>query len=126
LFNTERFPIFQNLELPTCATAPGVRSRSAPKAVAIVDRPRPRFDRIRGGAMALPDLERGGEIEELRRFLDVDRPAGWVLVESFLVAGFVAETLWYPSFRISFRPSRCQPIAVVAAERIACRSARCA
>jgi len=49
----------------------------------IVDQPPPRFHRTRG-AQPLPPPERGGNLEELRRFLNVDRQ-GWILIKAFLV-----------------------------------------
>ena len=50
----------------------------------IVARPQPRFHRTRG-SQPLPAPERGGGLEELRRFLNVDQQ-GWTLIKSFLVA----------------------------------------
>jgi hypothetical protein len=50
----------------------------------IVARPQPRFYRTRG-SQPLPAPERGGGLEELRRFLNVDQQ-GWTLIKSFLVA----------------------------------------
>jgi len=50
----------------------------------IVERPAPRFHRTRG-SQSLPVPERGGNLDELRRFLNVDRQ-GWVLIQAFLVA----------------------------------------
>jgi len=50
----------------------------------IVDRPPPRFHRTRG-SRPLPVPERGGGIDELRRFLNVDHQ-GWTLIKAFLVA----------------------------------------
>ena len=50
----------------------------------IVDRPPPRFHRTRG-SQPLPAPERGGGLDELRRFLNVDHQ-GWTLIKSFLVA----------------------------------------
>jgi hypothetical protein len=50
----------------------------------IVNRPAPRFHRTRG-SRPLPAPERGGGLDELRRFLNVDHQ-GWTLIKSFLVA----------------------------------------
>jgi hypothetical protein len=50
----------------------------------IVDRPPPKFRRARG-SQPLPAPERGGGIDELRRFLNVDQQ-GWTLIKAFLVA----------------------------------------
>ncbi len=50
----------------------------------IVDRPPPRFHRTRG-SRPLPLPERGGGLDELRRFLNVDHQ-GWTLIKAFLVA----------------------------------------
>ena len=50
----------------------------------IVDRPPPRFHRTRG-SRPLPPPERGGGLDELRRFLNVDHQ-GWTLIKAFLVA----------------------------------------
>ncbi len=50
----------------------------------IVDRSPPRFQRTRG-SQPLPAPERGGGIDELRRFLNVDHQ-GWTLIKAFLVA----------------------------------------
>ena len=50
----------------------------------IVDRPPPRFHRTRG-SRPLPAPERGGGVDELRRFLNVDHQ-GWTLIKAFLVA----------------------------------------
>src|SRR5271155_5535524 len=50
----------------------------------IVDRPSPRFHRTRG-SRPLPAPERGGGLDELRRFLNVDHQ-GWTLIRAFLVA----------------------------------------
>src|SRR5271155_3804411 len=50
----------------------------------IVDRPPPRFHRTRG-SRPLPAPERGGSLDELRRFLNVD-DQGWTLIKAFLVA----------------------------------------
>jgi hypothetical protein len=50
----------------------------------IVNRPPPRFHRTRG-SRALPVPEHGGDLDELRRFLNVDQQ-GWTLIKAFLVA----------------------------------------
>ncbi|MGA7871173.1 MAG: hypothetical protein WCA22_09770 [Candidatus Binatus sp.] len=50
----------------------------------IVNRPPPRFHRTRG-SRPLPAPERGGAVDELRRFLNVDQQ-GWTLIKAFLVA----------------------------------------
>ncbi|MGC2495929.1 hypothetical protein [Candidatus Binatus sp.] len=50
----------------------------------IVNRPPPRFHRTRG-SRPLPAPERGGGLDELRRFLNVDHQ-GWTLIRAFLVA----------------------------------------
>jgi len=50
----------------------------------IVDRPPPRFHRTRR-SQPLPVPERGGGVDELRRFLNVDQQ-GWTLIKAFLVA----------------------------------------
>jgi hypothetical protein len=59
--------------------------RKAPVAVwRIVHRPSPKFHRTRG-SRPLPAPERGGSLDELRRFLNVDHQ-GWTLIKAFLVA----------------------------------------
>jgi hypothetical protein len=50
----------------------------------IVDRPPPRFHRTRG-SQPLPAPERGGVLDELRCFLNVDEQ-GWILIRAFLIA----------------------------------------
>jgi hypothetical protein len=50
----------------------------------IVNRPPPRFHRTRG-SRPLPAPDRGGGLDELRRFLNVDHQ-GWTLIKAFLVA----------------------------------------
>jgi hypothetical protein len=50
----------------------------------IVDRPPARFRRTRG-SQTLPVPERDRDLEELRRFLNVDHQ-GWTLIKAFLVA----------------------------------------
>jgi hypothetical protein len=49
----------------------------------VVNRPLPRFHRTRG-SRPLPAPERGGSLDELRRFLNVDHH-GWTLIKAFLV-----------------------------------------
>jgi hypothetical protein len=49
----------------------------------IVDRPPAKFRRTRGG-QPLPEPERGGSLDELRPFFNVDRH-GWILIRAFLV-----------------------------------------
>src|SRR5271155_4711655 len=50
----------------------------------IVNRPPPRFHRTRG-SRPLPAPERGGGLDELHHFLNVDHQ-GWTLIKSFLIA----------------------------------------
>ena len=50
----------------------------------IVNRPPPRFHRTRG-SRPLPAPERGGSLDELRPFLNVDHQS-WTLIKAFLVA----------------------------------------
>jgi hypothetical protein len=50
----------------------------------VVERPPAKFRRTRG-AQPLPEPERGGSLEELRPFLNVDHH-GWILIKAFLVA----------------------------------------
>ena len=50
----------------------------------IVKRPPAKFRRTRG-SQPLPEPERGGSIDELRRFFNVDHH-GWILIRAFLVA----------------------------------------
>ena len=47
----------------------------------VVDRPPAKFRRTRG-AQPLPEPERGGSLEELRPFFNVDHH-GWILIQSF-------------------------------------------
>src|SRR5260370_18638481 len=75
----------------------------------IVDRPPPRFHRTRG-SRPLPAPERGGGIEELRRFLNVDQQ-GWTLIKAFLVA--------------ALRPSVPCPILVAKGEQGAGKTTAC-
>jgi hypothetical protein len=50
----------------------------------VVDRPPARFRRTRG-SQPLPEPERGGGLDELRAFFNVDHH-GWILIRAFLVA----------------------------------------
>ena len=75
----------------------------------IVDRPPPRFHRTRG-SRPLPAPERGGGLDELRRFLNVDHH-GWTLIKSFLVA--------------ALRPSVPCPILVAKGEQGAGKTTAC-
>jgi hypothetical protein len=75
----------------------------------IVDRAPPRFHRTRG-SQPLPPPERGGSLDELRRFLNVDHQ-GWVLIQAFLVA--------------SLRPGVPCPILVAKGEQGAGKSTAC-
>jgi hypothetical protein len=50
----------------------------------VVGRPAAKFRRTRG-SQSLPEPERGGSLEELRPFLNVDGH-GWTLIRAFLVA----------------------------------------
>jgi len=75
----------------------------------IVDRPLPRFHRTRG-SQPLPVPERGGDLDELRRFLNVDHQ-GWILIKSFLVA--------------ALRPGLPCPILVAKGEQGAGKSTAC-
>jgi hypothetical protein len=75
----------------------------------IVDRPPPRFYRTRG-SRPLPAPERGGSLDELLPFLNVDH-RGWTLIKSFLVA--------------ALRPSVPCPILVAKGEQGAGKSTAC-
>jgi hypothetical protein len=75
----------------------------------IVDRPPPRFHRTRG-SQPLPAPEHGGELEELRRFLNVDHQ-GWTLIRAFLVA--------------ALRPGMPCPILVAKGEQGAGKTTAC-
>src|SRR5271169_3115419 len=75
----------------------------------IVDRPPPRFHRTRG-SQPLPTPERGGGLDELRRFLNVDHQ-GWTLIKAFLVA--------------ALRPSVPCPILVAKGEQGAGKTTAC-
>ncbi len=75
----------------------------------IVDRPPPRFHRTRG-SRPLPAPERGGSLDELRRFLNVDHQ-GWTLIKAFVVA--------------ALRPSVPCPILVAKGEQGAGKTTAC-
>ena len=75
----------------------------------IVDRPPPKFQRTRG-SRPLPAPERGGSLDELRRFLNVDHQ-GWTLIKAFLVA--------------ALRPSVPCPILVAKGEQGAGKTTAC-
>ncbi|MGO9603978.1 MAG: hypothetical protein ACLQAT_11355 [Candidatus Binataceae bacterium] len=75
----------------------------------IVTRPPPRFHRTRG-SQPLPTPERGGGLDELRRFLNVDHQ-GWILIKAFLVA--------------ALRPSVPCPILVAKGEQGAGKTTAC-
>src|SRR5271169_4266732 len=75
----------------------------------IVDRPPPRFHRTRG-SQPLPAPEHGGELDELRRFLNVDQQ-GWTLIRAFLVA--------------ALRPGMPCPILVAKGEQGAGKTTAC-
>jgi hypothetical protein len=75
----------------------------------IVDRPPPRFHRTRG-SRPLPAPERGGGLDELRCFLNVDHQ-GWTLIIAFLVA--------------ALRPSVPCPILVAKGEQGAGKTTAC-
>src|SRR5271156_3047606 len=75
----------------------------------IVDRPPPRFHRTRG-SRPLPTPERGGSLDELRHFLNIDHQ-GWILIKAFLVA--------------ALRPSVPCPILVAKGEQGAGKTTAC-
>jgi hypothetical protein len=75
----------------------------------IVDRPTPKFRRSRG-SQPLPEPQRGGSLEELRSFLNIDTD-GWVLIRAFLVA--------------ALRPGLPCPILVAKGEQGAGKSTAC-
>ena len=75
----------------------------------VVDRPPAKFRRTRG-AQPLPEPERGGSLEELRLFFNVDH-YGWILVRAFLVA--------------ALRPGFPLPILVAKGEQGAGKSTAC-
>ena len=75
----------------------------------IVDRPRPKLRHARG-TQSLPAPERGGSLDELRPFLNVDHQ-GWTLISGFLVA--------------ALRPGFPYPILVAKGEQGAGKSTAC-
>ena len=75
----------------------------------IVDRPPPRFRRARG-SQPLPEPERGGSLEQLRRFFNVDSE-GWALIKAFLVS--------------ALKPAMPYPILVAKGEQGAGKSTAC-
>jgi len=75
----------------------------------IVDRPTPKFRRARG-SQSLPEPDRGGSLDELRPFLNVDHQ-GWILIRAFLVA--------------ALRPGVPCPILVVKGEQGAGKTTAC-
>ena len=75
----------------------------------VVDRPPAKFRRTRG-AQPLPEPERGGSLEELRSFFNVDHH-GWILIRAFLVA--------------ALRPGFPLPILVAKGEQGAGKSTAC-
>ena len=75
----------------------------------VVDRPPAKFRRTRG-SQPLPEPERGGSLEELRPFFNVDHQ-GWILIRAFLVA--------------ALRPGFPLPILVAKGEQGAGKSTAC-
>ena len=75
----------------------------------IVNRPAPKFRRSRG-SQPLPEPQRGGSLEKLRRFLNVDVD-GWTLIRAFLVS--------------ALRPGLPCPILVAKGEQGAGKSTAC-
>jgi len=75
----------------------------------VVDRPPARFRRTRG-YQPLPEPERGGSLDELRPFFNVDHH-GWILIRAFLVA--------------ALRPGFPLPILVAKGEQGAGKSTAC-
>ena len=75
----------------------------------VIARPPVKFRRARG-SQPLPEPERGGSLNELRRFLNVD-DQGWTLIRSFLVA--------------TLRPGLPCPILVAKGEQGAGKSTAC-
>jgi hypothetical protein len=75
----------------------------------IVERPPAKFRRTRG-AQPLPEPERGGSLQELRPFFNVDHH-GWILIRAFLVA--------------ALRPGFSLPILVAKGEQGAGKSTAC-
>ena len=74
-----------------------------------IDRPPARFYRTRG-SQPLPAPQRGGDLGELRRFLNIDHQ-GWTLIRAFLVA--------------VLRPGTPYPILVAKGEQGAGKSTAC-
>ena len=75
----------------------------------IVNRPAPKFRRSRG-SQPLPEPQRGGSLEELRTFLNIDSE-GWTLIKAFLVS--------------ALRPALPCPILVAKGEQGAGKSTAC-
>ncbi len=75
----------------------------------IVERPAPRFRRSRG-SQPLPEPQSGGNLAELRGFLNIDDD-GWVLIKAFLVS--------------ALRPALPCPILVAKGEQGAGKSTAC-
>ncbi len=75
----------------------------------VVDRPPAKFRRTRG-SQPLPEPERGGSLDELRPFFNVDRH-GWILIRAFLIA--------------ALRPGFPLPILVAKGEQGAGKSTAC-
>jgi hypothetical protein len=75
----------------------------------IVNRPAPRFRRSRG-SQPLPEPQRGGSLDELRGFLNIDSN-GWTLIRAFLVS--------------ALRPGLPCPILVAKGEQGAGKSTAC-
>jgi hypothetical protein len=75
----------------------------------VLDRPPAKFRRTRG-SQPLPEPERGGSLEELRSFFNVDHH-GWILIRAFLVA--------------ALRPGFPLPILVAKGEQGAGKSTAC-
>ena len=75
----------------------------------VIARPPVKFRRARG-SQPLPEPERGGSLNELRRFLNVD-DQGWTLIRAFLVA--------------TLRPGLPCPILVAKGEQGAGKSTAC-
>jgi hypothetical protein len=75
----------------------------------VVDRPPAKFRRPRG-SQPPPEPKRGGSLEELRPFFNVDHH-GWILIRAFLVA--------------ALRPGFPLPILVVKGEQGAGKSTAC-
>ena len=92
----------------TFVTKYGVPSRST-QGWRIVDRPAPRFRRSRG-SQPLPEAQRGGCLDDLRSFLNIDDD-GWVLIKAFLVS--------------AMRPGLPCPILVAKGEQGAGKSTAC-